>query len=283
VNPGLLHWQRYRQLTDNLADALDYQMKQIEEETKASAEQQFTKAQISRERESPRVGKLLLLYVDEALKDTTPFGLVRRQAFTIIPKETVLMLGQRLSEKSLTQINLRWQAVDKVAARFIKHLRPIAMDLDFTSLTTPSPWLAALGWMKKVFARKQRLAQRPPREIPNNTVPKRLRPYLLALDQNGNSSGVRGDRYEFWLYRQVRKRLGAGELYLDDSVRRRSFSDELVPIEQKEQVLKSLDIPWLRQPVDATLDTLFGELHQLWQSCETQDYLQIGQSYLQLD
>jgi hypothetical protein len=72
-------WQRYRQLTDNLADALDYQMKQIEEETKASAEQQFTKAQISRERESPRVGKLLLLYVDEALKDTMDLSRFLRQ------------------------------------------------------------------------------------------------------------------------------------------------------------------------------------------------------------
>src|SRR5450631_1041164 len=36
--------------------------------------------------------------------------------------------------------------------------------------------------MKKVFARKQRRAQRPPREIPKNTVAKRLRPYLLELD-----------------------------------------------------------------------------------------------------
>jgi hypothetical protein len=72
-------------------------------------------------------------------------GSVRRQAFTIIPKETLLMLGKRLSEKPVSQTNLRWQAVDKVAARFIKHLRPIAMNLEFSSLTTPSPWLAALG------------------------------------------------------------------------------------------------------------------------------------------
>jgi hypothetical protein len=213
-----------------------------------------------------------LLYVDEALKDATPFGSVRRQAFTIISKETLMRLGKRLSEKPVTQIYLRWQAVDKAAARFIKNLRPIAMDLEFSSLATSSPWLAALGWMKKVFARKQRLAQRPPREIPKNTVPKRLRSYLLESAQNGNGSGdgVRGDRYEFWVYRQVRKRLAGGELYLDDSVRRRRFSDELVPIGQKERLLKSLDIPWLRQPVDTTLDTLFGELHQLWQSfdCE---------------
>jgi hypothetical protein len=86
-------WQRYRRLSDNLADALDYHMKQVEEGTKASAEQQFTKAQRSGQQEFPRVGKVLLLYVDEALKDATPFGSVRRQAFTIISKETLMMLG----------------------------------------------------------------------------------------------------------------------------------------------------------------------------------------------
>ena len=48
------------------------------------------------------------------------------------------------------------------------------------------------------------------------------------------------------------------------------FSDELVPIERKEQVLKSLDIPWLRQPVDEALDKLFENLHKLWRDFDCQ-------------
>src|SRR5215471_488166 len=73
-----------------------------------------------------------------------------------------------------------------------------------------------------------------------------------------------GDRFEFWIYRQVRKRLEIGELYLDDSIRRR-FSDELVALERKEEALNSLDIPWLRQPVGVELEALTAELHDLWQ------------------
>jgi len=72
-----------------------------------------------------------------------------------------------------------------------------------------------------------------------------------------------GDRFEFWIYRQVRKRLEIGELYLDDSIRRR-FSDELVTTERKEDALKSLNIPWLRQPADKELQSLVTELHDLW-------------------
>jgi hypothetical protein len=161
----------------------------------------------------------------------------RRQAFTIIPKETLLTVGKRLCDKPVSQIDLRWQAVDQLAGRFKKQLRPLAMDLDFSSLATPSPWLAALRWMKSIFARQQRLAQRLP-------------PYLLEFNPDGAPTALRGDRYEFWVYRQVRKRLEIGELYLNNSIRRRRFSDELVAIERKAEALKSLDIPWLRQPVN---------------------------------
>ena len=47
-------------------------------------------------------------------------------------------------------------------------------------------------------------------------------------ESKGKAAGLRGDRYEFWIYRQLRKRLATGELHLDDSVRHRRFGDELV-------------------------------------------------------
>ena len=83
-------WQRYRQFSDNLADAFDFHMKQVEDTTKEDAEQHFTKALKTRQREAPRVGQVLLLYVDEALKDATPFGSVRHQAFAILPEGDVV-------------------------------------------------------------------------------------------------------------------------------------------------------------------------------------------------
>ena len=120
--------------------------------------------------------------------------------------------------------------------------------------------------MKDIFSRQQRLAQRPVGEIPDGTIPQRLRPYLLDTDADGNATGLRGDRYEFWVYRQIRKRLVAGEVYLNDSIRHRRFSDELVAPDQKADVLKDLDIPWLRQPLDVALDALFADLDRLWRT-----------------
>lgn len=257
-------WQRYRQLSDNLVDALTYHMKRLEDHTKETANQQAAQEHSNRQQTAPKVGRLLLLYVDETISDTVAFGTVRKQAFRIMPQEALRSTGKLLSEKPISQINLRWQAVDKQAGRCTKNLRPLAMALDFESTVTDNIWLVALSWMKEVFARQQRLTQQPFANIPQNTIPKRLQAHLLNFNEEGKAISLRGERYEFWVYRQLRKRLDAGDVYLDDSIQHRHFADELVSLEHQADVLKELDIPWLRQPFDVTLTTLFAELHTQW-------------------
>ena len=62
--------------------------------SRKTANQQAAKAQAERQQSAPRVGRLLLLYVDDTLEDTTLFGTVRRQAFSIMPKEALLSTGR---------------------------------------------------------------------------------------------------------------------------------------------------------------------------------------------
>ena len=259
-------WQRYRQLNDNLADALRYHTKKFEDDSKTRGEQQFMHAQVQRQKETTQVGKLLLLYVDETLDDTTPFGSVRHQAFSIMPKAALLQAGQRLSNKSVSQMELRWHAVDAQAGQFRSRLRPQAMALNFCSVDAADPWLAALRWMTGVFGRRQRLEQRPLSEVPPGTIPKRLRPYLLTFNDADQPAGLRGERYEFWIYRQIRKRIDSGALHLDDSIRHRRFSDHLVTPDRVASVLDELDLAWLRQPYAVAIDELFDELHEQWQA-----------------
>ena len=261
-------WQRYRQLTDNLVDALSYHMKQLEDESKARTDKRFVAEQAEREQETPRVGRLLLLYVDDTVTDTTPFGDVRQHAFKIMPREALQIAGQRLSEKPASKLAMRWQVVDGLAERIRRQLRPLYGALDFSSCTPDNPWLAALAWMRTVFDRQQRLSQRPLAECPEATLPKPLRPYLLTSDTDGKPTAVQPDRYEFWIYRQLRKRLKSGEIYLNDSLQHRRFTDELVSLEEKADVLAQLDIPWLRQPIDIQLNALSAELREQWLALE---------------
>jgi TnpA family transposase len=257
-------WHRYRQLTDNLVDALGYHMKKVEDETKARANKGFAAEQVLRQQETPQVGHLLLLYVDDGLTDATPFGDVREKAFTIMPKDELQLAGQRLSVKPMSMLDLRWKMVDGLAERVRRHLRPLYGALEFSSVAADSPWLEALAWAKGVFAKQQRLSQRPLSECPEATLPNRLRPYLLTFDKDGEPTGVHPDRYEFWLYRQLRKRFKSGEIYLDDSLQHRCFTHELVSLDEKAQVLSQMDIRWMRQPIETQLDVLTVELREQW-------------------
>ena len=257
-------WLRYRQLTDNLVDALGYRMKQLEDDTKLKANKLISQHQANRQQETSQIGRLLLIYVDEQVIDDTSFGEVRQQAFAIMPKDTLQITGQRLCEKPLNKMEVRWQVVEKLSAHCRKHLRPLYCALDFASTVPDNPWLAALTLMKGVFAKQQRLSQQPMNECLEKTVSPRLRRYLLTIDAEGKATGVQADRYEFWIYRQIRKRFKSGELYLADSVQHQCFTHELVSLEKMPSVLQQLDIPWVRQPIEAQLKVLTDELHSLW-------------------
>lgn len=257
-------WVRYRQFSDNLISAMMWHMKQTEECCKEEARKNFEADVLQRQQENNRVGRLLSLFVDDAVTDTTPFGDVRKRAWKIMPRDTLQNTAQRMRVKPASRMARRWEAVDTQAAHIRRHLRPLFFALNFSSVTPDCPWLAALAWVKSSFSGQSRLAQRPLAECPPVTLPKRLRSWLLIVDENDTPTGLHADRYEFWLYRQIRKRLETGELYLDDSLQHRHLSDELVSVEEKASILAQMDIPFLRKPLEKQLKKLSCELHRQW-------------------
>ena len=91
-----------------------------------------------------------------------------------------------------------------------------------------------------------------------------MRHHLYELNDAGSLVRLRGDRYEFWIYRQLAKRLATGELAVDDSLRHRRFGDELVSPEKTAAILQTLTIPWVTNPAGARIDELCAALDQQW-------------------
>jgi hypothetical protein len=148
--------------TDNLIDALGYHMKQLEEQTKTKAKKKYVLEQTRQE--TRQIGRLLLLYVDGEVADTLPFGAVRERAFAIIPKHALEIIGQRLSQKPVSELSLRWQMVDDSAEHIRRHLRPLYTTINFSCSTTTS---MAFVDMDERRAKQQRLSQQPLHECMN--------------------------------------------------------------------------------------------------------------------
>jgi TnpA family transposase len=260
-------WLRYRQFTDNLVAAMNYFVRHYETETKVHAQKRNLHEQAVQLRNNRKVGRLLLLYVDDQVADSELFGTVRRRAWRIMGKDEVLAVGEHMSAKPLSSLALRWDAIDKLGVRVRLNLRPIFAAVDFCG-EPDNPWLQALAWIKEVFARQQRPSHRPLSECPADTLPVRLRSFLLDSDAAGNSVTLHDARYEFWLYHQLTKRLRTGDIYIDDSLQHRRLADELVPLAESAPLLEQMnaDIAWLRQPLSARLAALAEELRQQWHS-----------------
>ncbi len=95
------------------------------------------------------------------------------------------------------------------------------MALDFKSIISNNPWLNALNWFKDIFKKQESLNQQSILNCPEGTVPKRLSAYLLETDEDRKPVKLLAERYEFWIYRQLKKRFQAGEIYLEDSIKHR--------------------------------------------------------------
>lgn len=258
-------WLRYRQFTDNLVAAMNHLVRHYEAETKAHSQKRIQHEQVAQLRNNRKVGRLLLLYVDDQVSDSELFGTVRRRAWRIMGKDEVLAVGEHMSSKQLSSLALRWEAIDKLGVRVRLNLRPIFTAVDFCG-EPDNHWLQALVWIKAVFASQQRLSQRPLSECPAATLPVRLRSFLLDSDDAANSVSLNDARYEFWLYHQLAQRLRTGDIYIDDSLQHRRLADELVPLDEYAPLLAQMDaeIAWLRQPVGPHLEALAEELHKQW-------------------
>uniref|UniRef100_UPI000BE428F8 Tn3 family transposase n=1 Tax=Escherichia coli TaxID=562 RepID=UPI000BE428F8 len=259
-------WIRYRQFSDNLVDAMFFHMKQLEDESRNMAKKLLADVQEKHRRETSKIGRLLSLYVDDSVPDPTTFGEVRQRAWKIMPREALKSTAQRMSVKPVGKLTMQWQVVDGMTALIRRNLRPLYLSLDLTSMVRDNPWVKALNWLRVVFSKKQTLSQRPLEECPPETLPSRLHPYLLESGEEGETARLNAGRYEFWLYRQIRKRFLSGEIYLNDSLRHRHLSDELVAEGEQSAVLAEMKIPFLQKSIKTQLKALSGELHRQWKA-----------------
>jgi len=255
--------QRYLHLNDNLMDAFDFSLNQFEGELKEKAREAFSEYAVSKQSELAIMKKLAKLYVKQELSNETSFGEVRKEAFAIMPEEELRNKVLNDNEKELKLIDFQWKMIDKHFHRFKLQLRPLMMAIDFSSSIPDSPWFAAITWLKTIFGADKTLKKFPITDSPEKTRPKRLQAYLFDTNAKGEQK-FHGDRYEFWIYRQLKKRLRAGELYLSDSVHHRSLQQELDSANEKGALSKPLDIPALRNPIKTLLDERLAELHTEW-------------------
>jgi TnpA family transposase len=252
-------YHRYQKLHDNLINSLIYHIKRYDDEAKNAAKERVYAYHIEHNRNLKKAGQVLKLLTDNTLDEETPLQVVRKKAFSILDKQELDKVADHLvSNAQFDETAFQWEHIDSMANRFKRCFRPILRTVLFNSTLASGPLLDAAHFLRATFQRRKSLRQVDPKTLPLQFVPDHIRPYLYDTGEVLQKS-LLVDRYEFLVYRLLRNKLEAGDIYCRESVRFRSFEDDLLDDRQwqkKDSLIANTGLPILKLSVSEHLKSL---------------------------
>lgn len=254
---------RYQKINDNLINALIFQVRKGIDASKAAAKEKILHWQLENNESIHHVSQILGLFLDEGIADDVTFGEVKQRAFKILERDKFQQVSQYIKNQSFNDISFEWEFIATFGPTFKPHIRPLITQLSFSGHRGNEALLEAIRFLKICFEKGKSLKQYDLEKIPKAFIPKGLKSHIYEADETGRKR-IHPDKYEFLVYRLLRNSIEAGDVYISNSLRFRSFEDDLIPIqtwqENKADILKEADIPGLSKPIEELLQDLKGEL-----------------------
>ena len=243
---------RYQKLHDHLIQSLIYHVRRHGDEAKAAAKEQVYTWRVASNADLPKAGQVLRLFTDGRVAESELFGEVKRKAFEVLEPARLNSVADYMATKArFDEAAFQWEHLERAAPRFKRQLRPILQGVEFATALTDDPLIEAVHFLKAAFTKGKPLGHYADAAFPTRCIPDKFKRYLYVKDAQRHRS-LRPDRYEFFVYRQLRQGLEAGDVFCRDSVRFRSFEDDLVNDRQwkdKERLIAETGLSLLQQPI----------------------------------
>ncbi len=255
--------QRYRQINDNLVNGLIYHVRKVNTAARECMEQQVLAFQREGNESGERIGQILSMFIDDSIDDSVSFGEVKQRAFGILERDTFTRAVQYIGANAFDTVAIEWEFVASLAPSFKQHLRPLLLQLPFSAHSEGDSLMEAVSFLRECFDKGKSLNRFSFEKLPKAFIPQGVKAYLYQKDKDGNR-GIHADKYEFLVYRLLRNRLEAGDIYVGDSLRFRSFDEDLIPKgtwkRDQQKILQDIDAPLLSQPMAEVLNGVEEEL-----------------------
>ena len=252
-------YHRYQRCHDNLILSLIHHVRQYSDEAKLAAKERVYQYRIEANLDLQKAGQVLKLFTDDSIAEQTPFYQVQAEAFSILERSKLDFIADHITSKAtFDETVFAWEHIDNLAHQFKRNLRPILLAIDFAASPAHAPLIEAVDLLKEAFRKGKSLRQYSTNAFPVRFIPDKIKRYLYR-QETPEPKQLLVDRYEFLVYRLLRNGLEAGDIYCRDSVRFRSFEDDLVDDEQwqkKEQLIAETGLTSLKQPIKEHLVAL---------------------------
>jgi TnpA family transposase len=256
-------YHRYQRLHDHLMSSLIHHVRRYHEAAKTVAKERVYESRSEGNEDLDRAGQVLKLFTDDGIPQQTPFHQVRAKAFRILERDKIDFVADHITTTvKFDETAFQWEHMDELAHQFKRHVRPLLLAVDWTASAGHSALIEAVTFLKNAFQKGRPLSQYPPDAYPLGFMPDTAKRYLYAQGVHGQRH-VLPDRYEFLVYRLLRNGLEAGDVFCRDSVRFRSFEDDLIDDDRwndKEHLMANTGLPLLQQPIREHLAALETQL-----------------------
>ncbi len=259
---------RFRQINDNLIDAFLHLVDDYEQQAKIAAEIAAAEAMAEATGNLRAAGQVLDLFLDPSIAGWTPFSNVRQQAFSLLDAERFAQVSGYMRKIEFDKSAFEWAFYGTLHSKFKLNLRHLFSNLDFAGLVDDAPLLEAVAFLQEILRHGRSPRQMSAADFPTGIIAKNVQRYMYTEAKKRKDRQLDVDRYEFLVYRQLRKALEAGNIYVSDSNEFRSFEDDLIRPERwknKSAVLEEIGAPVLLLPIEETLAAFHTELEDKYE------------------
>jgi hypothetical protein len=260
-------YHRYQRHFDNLLASFIFHTRKFNDAAKNTAKERVYLHRLENNKNLSKAAQILQLFVDDNIDPNAPFKEVQQQVFTILARDKIESITDYIGSKAgIDESLFRWEHIDKKNLQFKRYLRPIVEALDFNHAPAQQAFMESIEFLQIAFSKGKPLSQYSNKCFPTQFLGKRSDKHLYCAGHDGQPVLV-PNRYEFQVYRQLRDRLEAGDIYCRNSIRFRSFEDDLIDTttwkSQKTALIQRAGLPILEQPIEDHLACLEQELETL--------------------
>ncbi len=246
-------YNRYRSINDTLVEGLKHHVLGLEKSAEIFAKEQIYDHQLRAHASLSKVPRILALLKDGKLGDELPFGKIRAIAFSILSTEEIDLvtdlIGRNKPDKkqligSFYQINRRSISL---------YLRPLAVHFDFNNAAKCNDIIEAVSFIKQHIETKKPLTRTAKQGFPITFLSKKQKRYILDKD-----GPINLPRYEMTLYQVLRNKIEAGDIFVSDSFKNRSFEQDLIPEDKwkadRADIIKEVGLPRMDRSAQELLE-----------------------------
>ena len=256
---------RYQRHHDNLLACFIFYVRKFSDTARAAARERVYEHRVEANQNLSKAAQVIKLLTTDDINEDAPFHEVQDRAFAILDRDKLDHVADHItSQVRFDETAFQWEHIDKLGFQFKRYLRPILSAVDFKGTPGQARLIEGINFLKSAFSKGRALGQYPARQVPVTFIPDHTGRYVFEREKSGEPQRIMPDRYEFYAYRLLRDRLEAGDIYCRESIRFRSFEDDLIGDQtwrnKKDELIERAGLSILQQPIEEHLAVLEQEL-----------------------